>query len=140
LIARRIAQAVPASERVLHVYNKTDAVDEKAASRATQAGGLALSAQTGAGLAALRAKLLALAGWHAQPEGVFLARARHLHALKRTLEHLDLAQAQAASIEPALDLLAEELRLSHDALSEITGEFTPDDLLGEIFSRFCIGK
>jgi tRNA modification GTPase len=139
-IARRIAQAVPASERVLQVFNKRDAVDAKAASVAVGGGGLALSARSGAGLAELRATLLALAGWHAQPEGVFIARARHLHALKRTLEHLELAQAQATSPEPALDLLAEELRLSHDALSEITGEFTPDDLLGEIFSRFCIGK
>jgi tRNA modification GTPase len=139
-VAQRIAQAVPASERVLHVFNKRDAVDAAAATRAVQSGGLALSAQTGAGLAELRARLLALAGWHAQPEGVFIARTRHLHALKRTLGHLELAQAQATSIEPALDLLAEELRLSHDALSEITGEFTPDDLLGEIFGRFCIGK
>lgn len=139
-IAKRIAQAVPSNDRVLQVFNKRDAVDAKAASMAVTGGGLALSAQSGAGLAELRAKLLALAGWHAQPEGVFIARARHLQALKRTLGHLELAQDQATSIEPALDLLAEELRLSHDALSEITGEFTPDDLLGEIFSRFCIGK
>jgi tRNA modification GTPase len=139
-IARRIAQAVASSERVLQVFNKRDAVDAATSMSAVSGGGLALSAQSGAGLAELRAKLLALSGWHAQPEGVFIARARHLQALKRTLEHLGQAQAQATSIEPALDLLAEELRLSHDALSEITGEFTPDDLLGEIFSRFCIGK
>jgi tRNA modification GTPase len=61
-------------------------------------------------------------------------------ALQRTQAHLEQAQAQAASTAPALDLLAEELRLAHNALSEITGQFTSDDLLGEIFSRFCIGK
>ena len=131
LIARRLA---PLAARVLHVFNKSDlattAHDE----------GLVLSAHTGTGLDALRHKLLELAGWHAQPEGLFIARARHVQALQRTRAHLDLAQAQAASAEPALDLLAEELRLAHNALSEITGAFTADDLLGEIFSRFCIGK
>jgi tRNA modification GTPase len=99
-----------------------------------------LSAQTGEGLDALRDRLLALAGWHAQPEGLFIARARHVHALQRTRHHLTLSQAEADRPNPALELLAEELRAAHDALSEITGAFTPDDLLGEIFSRFCIGK
>jgi tRNA modification GTPase len=60
--------------------------------------------------------------------------------LRRTADHLALARAQAAQADAALDLLAEELRLAHDALGEITGAFTADDLLGEIFSRFCIGK
>ncbi len=131
LIAQRLA---PLGERVLHVFNKSDLAS------AVTAPGLVLSATTGSGLADLRQTLLRLAGWHAQPEGLFIARARHVHALQRTRAHLHAAQAQAASREPALDLLAEELRLSHNALSEITGEFTPDDLLGEIFSRFCIGK
>ena len=92
------------------------------------------------GLPALRAKLLELAGWHAQPEGLFSARTRHVHALRQTREHLARALTQAARADAALDLLAEELRLAHDALGEITGAFTSDDLLGEIFSRFCIGK
>jgi tRNA modification GTPase len=136
LIAKRLqAHAI---ERVVHVFNKSDAV--AAGSVGDTVHGLSLSAQTGAGLDGLRRKLLQLAGWHAQPEGVFIARARHVHALQRTRAHLDRARAQAESTEPALDLLAEELRLGHNALSEITGEFTPDDLLGEIFSRFCIGK
>jgi len=99
-----------------------------------------LSAQTGAGLDRLRHLLLELAGWHAQPEGVFIARARHVEALQRCQAHLATATALLVGDDPALDLLAEELRLGHDALSEITGQFTPDDLLGEIFSRFCIGK
>ena len=132
-IALRLA---PLGERVLHVFNKSDL----ASAPATSASGLVLSATTGAGLASLRQTLLQLAGWHAQPEGVFIARARHVQALQRTRTHLQAAQALATSPEPALDLLAEELRLSHNTLSEITGEFTPDDLLGEIFSRFCIGK
>jgi tRNA modification GTPase len=71
---------------------------------------------------------------------VFIARTRHVRALQRTAEHLGEAVSQLAAHEPALELLAEELRLAHDALAEITGVFTPDDLLGEIFSRFCIGK
>jgi tRNA modification GTPase len=74
------------------------------------------------------------------PEGVFIARERHVQALARTGEHLALAAVQARSPEPALDLLAEELRLAHDALGEITGAFSADELLGVIFSSFCIGK
>jgi tRNA modification GTPase len=117
------------------VFNKSDL-----ATCAVPPGGIAVSAKTGAGLEALRRRLLELAGWHASPEGVCIARTRHLQALRRTREHLVLAAAQADSAEPALDLLAEELRLAHNALGEITGEFSVDDLLGEIFSRFCIGK
>ena len=86
------------------------------------------------------AALLALAGWHAQPEGVFIARTRHVQALRRTRDHLVRAQDLVARQDAALDLLAEELRLAHDALGEITGAFSADDLLGEIFGRFCIGK
>ena len=71
---------------------------------------------------------------------MFIARARHLDALQRTREHLQLAAAHAAQRDAALELFAEELRLAHDALGEITGAFTPDDLLGVIFGRFCIGK
>jgi tRNA modification GTPase len=99
-----------------------------------------LSARTGQGLPDLRAVLLCHAGWQATPDGVFIARTRHVRALQRTAEHLGEAVSQLAAHEPALELLAEELRLAHDALAEITGVFTPDDLLGEIFSRFCIGK
>ena len=79
-------------------------------------------------------------GWHASPEGVFIARTRHVQALHRTQAHLASAAAQLAPAMPALDLLAEDLRLAQQALGDITGEFSADDLLGEIFSRFCIGK
>ncbi|MEW6704873.1 MAG: tRNA uridine-5-carboxymethylaminomethyl(34) synthesis GTPase MnmE [Pseudomonadota bacterium] len=122
-----------AHPRVLQVFNKADAADAAVP-------GLKLSARTGEGLQALRQALLERAGWHASPEGVFIARTRHLKALERTREHLREAQALADSPDPALDLLAEELRLAHNALGEITGAFSADDLLGEIFSRFCIGK
>jgi tRNA modification GTPase len=130
----QIAQRLPADARLLHVYTKRDRVttapDE----------GLCLSVRTGEGLQALRKSLLQRAGWHATPDGVFIARTRHVQALQRTRDHLQRAQAHAAGAVPALELMAEELRLAHDALGEITGAFTPDDLLGQIFSRFCIGK
>jgi tRNA modification GTPase len=131
-IAERLMQAGERSQaRVLHVFNKADAAPAPAE-------GLALSARTGAGLDTLRRVLLERVGWQAWPEGVFIARTRHVQALRRTLGHL--LQAQATSAEPALDLLAEDLRRAHETLGEITGVFTADDLLGEIFSRFCIGK
>ena len=117
--------------RLLHIYNKADAAH-------APAGALALSAKSGAGLDALRQELLARAGWQAVPEGLFIARERHVRALGATLEHLRGAAEQIRL--PALDLVAEELRLAHEALSAITGQFTADDLLGEIFGRFCIGK
>ena len=81
-----------------------------------------------------------VAGWQAAPEGVFIARERHVQALRRVEAHLQAAAAHLAAQAQPLDLLAEELRLAQNALNEITGEFTSDDLLGVIFSSFCIGK
>jgi tRNA modification GTPase len=81
-----------------------------------------------------------VAGWQAVPEGIYLARARHVQALGRVTEHLGFAAAHLSARAQSLDLLAEELRLAQNALNEITGEFGSDDLLGVIFSRFCIGK
>lgn len=95
-----------------------------------------LSAKHGQGLSLLREHLLALAGWQPSGEGVFMARTRHLQALAAVEEHLALAIESLGQAE----LVAEELRLAQEELSLITGEFTPDDLLGEIFSKFCIGK
>lgn len=97
---------------------------------------LRLSARHGAGVDALRAALLAQVGWQGHGEGVFLARERHLDALRRARALLDAAELDYAHSE----LFAEHLRLAQLALSDITGEFTADDLLGEIFGRFCIGK
>jgi tRNA modification GTPase len=120
----------------LHVYNKRDLAPD----RPLPEGALALSARTGDGLDALRDALLERAGATYVPDGIFIARTRHVEALARTEEHLKLAQAHADQRDAALDLFAEELRLAHKALGEITGQFTADDLLGEIFGRFCIGK
>lgn len=147
-IRQRLAAVDPA--RLLQVYNKADASDIAAPAASSEprqglftalpADALKLSAKTGAGLDALRQRLLQQVGWHAVPEGLFIARERHVQALRRTRDHVALSLAQASTEPPALDLMAEELRLAHDALGEITGAFTADDLLGEIFSRFCIGK
>jgi len=99
-----------------------------------------LSAQTGAGLDLLRHTLLHVAGWQSAPDGVFMARERHVQAMGRVTQHLAAALAHLHLHAQSLDLLAEELRLAQNALGEITGEFNCDDLLGEIFSSFCIGK
>jgi tRNA modification GTPase len=107
---------------------------------ASTASALHLSAKTGAGLDELRQALLHVAGWQAAPEGVFIARERHVLALRRVEAHLREAGAHLGAQAQSLDLLAEELRLAQNALNEITGEFGADDLLGVIFSSFCIGK
>jgi tRNA modification GTPase len=137
-IAARLPRALVDAGRLVAVFNKADTAPPS--SGAAPADALRVSALTGEGLAALRRRLLELAGWHASPEGLFIARARHVEALRRTSIHLASAQAQADSAAPALDLVAEELRLAQNCLGAITGEFSADDLLGEIFSRFCIGK
>ncbi len=103
-----------------------------------------ISARSGVGLDALRREILRFAGWEGESEAdsetTFLARARHVHALERALAHLDAARAQADQNYALPELMAEELRLAGDALGEVTGAVTPDDVLGEIFGRFCIGK
>ena len=134
-IAAALAQTVLKNVPVIDVWNKLDAAPE-----ATPAGGIALSAKTTAGLQALRSALLQQAGWQAAPEGVYLARERHVQALRRVERHLVQATGWLQQQAHALDLLAEELRLAQNALNEITGEFSSDDLLGVIFSSFCIGK
>jgi tRNA modification GTPase len=105
-------------------------------------GRLYISARTGAGLDRLRSELLRRAGWEHAPsdEGVYLARERHLDALARTRGHLQAAAAHLQRSALRAELAAEELRLAGLALGEITGQVCADDLLGEIFSRFCIGK
>ncbi|WMW80756.1 tRNA uridine-5-carboxymethylaminomethyl(34) synthesis GTPase MnmE [Undibacterium cyanobacteriorum] len=99
-----------------------------------------LSAQEHLGMDLLRKELLRIAGWQQTGESLYLARERHLIALKHAHEHLQQAAEYAAQNDQSLDLFAEELRLTQDRLNSITGEFTSDDLLGVIFSRFCIGK
>ena len=123
----------------IHVWNKADTCAPEAM-RHVADGDLAISAKAGQGLQALRERLLQTVGWQAAPEGVYMARERHLTALAAVDEHLELATGWLGHGAHHLDLLAEELRLAQDALGAITGEFTPDDLLGTIFTRFCIGK
>ncbi|PKO75038.1 MAG: tRNA uridine-5-carboxymethylaminomethyl(34) synthesis GTPase MnmE [Betaproteobacteria bacterium HGW-Betaproteobacteria-15] len=138
-----IAAALPGGVTVLQVWNKLDQCSESVRaglSDPARAGELAISAKNGDGLEALRQRLLDLAGWQHAGDGLFMARERHLQALARVGTHLDGAHTLLAAQAEHLDLMAEELRLAQQALGEITGEFSADDLLGEIFSRFCIGK
>jgi tRNA modification GTPase len=100
---------------------------------------VSLSAKTGLGVELLETALLEIAGWQ-DAEDTFVARERHLRAIDDGASYLALARSELEAPAPALELFAENLRLAQNALSQITGEITPDDLLGEIFSRFCIGK
>jgi len=134
---KAILARLPQEIRKIWVHNKIDVGNTKPSCKQIDgATHIYLSAKTGDGLALLKNQLLALAGYQSNSEGIFMARARHLQALAEVDAHLNGAKRQMSSAE----LLAEELRLAQDDLASITGEFTPDDLLGEIFSKFCIGK
>lgn len=132
-----IAAKLPQNLPMAWVYNKIDlfAQPEKRNDDGANAS-IFVSALTGEGLPMVRDWLLVTAGWRPTGEGVFLARTRHLVALEAARVHLDTA----AELTVQTELFAEELRLAQIALASITGEFTPDDLLGEIFGKFCIGK
>ena len=132
-----IVGRLPSRTPVLRVLNKIDLVDD--ASQRMD-GTLYISAKQGIGLDALRAEILKVAGWNPGIESPWMARERHMQALFSAQEHLVLANEHAAHDDRVLDLFAEELRLAHLSLTAITGVFTSDDLLGEIFSSFCIGK
>lgn len=131
----RIRAKLPAGQPVLRVYNKIDLAG-LAPHTEDRGEAIYLSAKTGAGIDLLHDRLLALAGWQQTGEDVCMARERHVHALAEADARLENANRHWRELE----LLAEELKLAQTALNTITGEFTPDDLLGEIFSRFCIGK
>lgn len=135
-IAARLPKGLP----TCWVYNKVDLFGDVSRdvgrSEAASGDAMHVSALTGEGIDALRAWLLAAAGWQPTGGGVYMARARHLAALEAARQHLDAA----ATLDSQFDLFAEELRLAQQALSSITGAFTADDLLGEIFGKFCIGK
>jgi tRNA modification GTPase len=145
-----ILDALPAALPRLVIHNKIDLADLPAGvdsrrpgegARAAQAERhVFLSAKTGAGVDLLQQEILALADVHEDMEDTFLARERHLDALRVASAHLASARAHFAAEKPPHELVAEDLRGAHTALAAITGEFTSDDLLGVIFSRFCIGK
>lgn len=129
-----IIAALPAKLPLFTVHNKIDLVSDSADK---VPGDIYISAKTGAGMEELRSTLLHSAGWHGDNDSIFMARERHIKAIQLTNMHLEKACQLPIS---RLEFLAEELRLAQAELSSITGAFSADDLLGEIFSRFCIGK
>ncbi|HKH21405.1 MAG TPA: tRNA uridine-5-carboxymethylaminomethyl(34) synthesis GTPase MnmE [Gammaproteobacteria bacterium] len=133
---RTILKQLPKHRPVLTIWNKIDLGDKPAGKRKNI---VYVSALTGAGFDALRDALKDQIGYHAAPEGIYLARRRHLVALHRASEALESADGHLRTCQ-AGELLAEDLRAAQDALSEITGTFTSEDLLGRIFSSFCVGK
>lgn len=138
---QEILDKLPAGVPLIHIANKIDLL-KKLPCTPDRKEKIYLSAKTGAGIEQLRQSLLEIVGWKSGSstgEGLFMARRRHLKALSDTNKHLEDA-CKITKQEIRAELLAEELRLAQLALSSITGEFSADDLLGEIFSRFCIGK
>ncbi len=136
-----VAEGFPDGVPVIRVWNKIDLSGHKPA--VDDMGGVIsiyLSSFEKTGIDLLRTELLRIAGWQPTGESLYLARERHLIALRNAHEHLEAALQHATQTDPALDLFAEELRLMQDQLGSITGALSTDDLLGMIFSRFCIGK
>lgn len=133
LILPRLREGV----QFLHVFNKTDLL--QAIPEDTD-NSIYISVKTGQGIEKLVSRLKRIAGESESEEGDFLARARHLDCLAKASEHIRLIAGGAVGRSVGLDIAAEELRLAGQALGEIVGETTPDDLLGMIFSKFCIGK
>ena len=136
-VDKTIVAQLPSALPRLTVMNKIDLLARSAAvDKTVGETTIWLSAKTGAGMDHLRRVILETVGWRADGEGLFMARTRHVQALEQAATHL----GRAGGLEGKLELFAEELRLAQEALGAITGEFTSDDLLGEIFGRFCIGK
>ena len=129
---------------IIEVFNKLDLVDSQKRQlgiSTSEKNTIHISAKTGEGIDALKERILSLAGWQANlAAGVFTARDRHLSAIAEAKESLLKARTHGLNGNHSLDLFAEELRLSQDALGQITGKLLPDELLGKIFSEFCIGK
>lgn len=136
---RQETHALPASVPVTWIFNKIDLAGGSVQSQSTTPPRVSLSAATGEGMDLLREHLKACMGFQATDAGAYSARRRHLDALSRAQTHIQAA-AQQLEAQRAGELMAEELRRAQQCLAEITGEFTSDDLLGRIFSSFCIGK
>ena len=135
----QILKALSPKCPVLEVNNKSDLLISPAPEQGEKQS-MFISAKTGQGIEALKQKILELVGWGGSQEGVIVARRRHLDCLDRAATHLEQSQQFAANGNISLELFAEELRLAQDQLGQITGKLLPDDLLGKIFSQFCIGK
>ncbi len=132
-----LLERIPQGVKRVFVHNKIDLTGSAPRLQRDQAStSLHLSAKTGAGMDLLRTELLSVAGWQQGAEDLFMARERHLVALRQARRHA----ARAGEYFGRPELFAEELRLAQEQLNSITGEFVADDLLGQIFSRFCIGK
>lgn len=134
----QIPAEVPSDLKKIIVFNKIDLLEPAPPSDSKPRSGdiVWVSAKTGKGMNSLRAAILSSIGWKPTHEGPFSARERHLQALRET----EISLNRALNVLGTLELMAEELRLAQQAIGTITGKFSADDLLGEIFSRFCIGK
>ena len=138
---KRLLTDLPTHLPVLQVYNKIDLLNKSEQSKVAEAqeDAIAISAKYATGINELKESLKSRMGYQASSESTFIARRRHLQAIKETQEAVERGEIQLREFN-AGELLAEELRIAQDALGKITGQFTPDDLLAEIFSSFCIGK
>jgi tRNA modification GTPase len=136
-ISPEVKKRLPENLPVLHVLNKIDLLDDYSNAHSEL---LPVSVKTGEGLELLKDEIFKMIGLSSQSDHHFMARQRHVDALHLCGDHINQAVKCAQQGDKVLDLFAEELRLAHDALGEITGRMLPDDLLGLIFSRFCIGK
>jgi tRNA modification GTPase len=134
----RILEKIPPRCPVLDVVNKSDLL--LIAQEPSADGPISISAKTGDGIEVLKQKILDIVGWGGVHEGAIVARRRHLDCLERASEHIAKAEQFAANGNSSLELFAEELFLAQNHLGQITGKLLPDDLLGKIFSEFCIGK
>lgn len=136
-VEKSILERLPQDLPKIWIHNKID-LGKKSPSVEVidQEPHIHLSAKTGLGVDLLREQLLKLVGWRSTSEGIFMARTRHLEAIKQVDQFLEVA----LQVINQSEIVAENLRMAQEAMSTITGEFTPDDLLGEIFSKFCIGK
>jgi tRNA modification GTPase len=137
-LKKRVLEAVPPKCAILEVLNKADLLDGGPNSPPRDV--IAISAKTGQGVDALKQEILKRVGWGGNQEGVIVSRRRHLDCIERASEHIARSEQFAANGNNSLELLAEELTLAQNHLGQITGKLLPDDLLGKIFSQFCIGK
>ena len=137
-LKKRVLETVPPKCAILEVVNKADLLEGGANSAPKDA--IAISAKTGQGVDALKQEILKRVGWGGTQEGVIVSRRRHLDCIERASEHIARSEQFAANGNNSLELLAEELALAQNHLGQITGKLLPDDLLGKIFSQFCIGK
>lgn len=134
---KQILALLPDTAKKLYIHNKIDLCDGQVCTEKTANDThIYLSAKLGTGLDVLRHAILESIGFEENNHDIFSARTRHLESMKQSVEHINDAFNNWSSLE----ILAEELRYAHNCLTEITGEFSADDLLGEIFSKFCIGK